>query len=136
MIKAYFRKTADTFEMRVQGHAGFGEAGKDPVCAGASVLALTVAECVDALSRGGAAVKAPIVHINKPAGNVRVTVRPTPEGYEKIRSAFLFGQVGFGLLSEAYPEHVQLTLFDTAPGDREGKQESGAESINTTESST
>lgn len=116
MTKVTFKKPSERgYEMRVQGHASFAEMGKDPVCAGASVLAMTIAECADALGRGGALEKAPTVTVVKAAGNVRVKAEATPEGAEMLRHLFLFAQVGFGLLSEAYPENVQVNMFEPEP---------------------
>ena len=45
-----FLRQDEAIEMRVNGHAEFEELGKDPVCAGASILALTVAQCVDMMA--------------------------------------------------------------------------------------
>lgn len=121
--------------MDVRGHAGFAELGKDPVCAGASVLAMTVAQCVYEMGRRGKLKKKPNVKIRN--GRVTVVAKPEPEYFHEALHLFWIGQVGMQLLEESYPEHIQLSQFETVPGDVAGKaQESGTDSINTKESST
>ena len=46
MIDVKFEASGENLIMDMKGHASFAEMGKDPVCAGASVLAMTVAQCV------------------------------------------------------------------------------------------
>ena len=41
-------------ELRILGHAGFGEKGSDPVCAGVSALVLTLCRRVEELEKMGA----------------------------------------------------------------------------------
>ena len=71
MVKAYFDFDAEknAFEMRVQGHADFAELGKDPVCAGASVLAFTAAQVIDIIDRNQL-LEESVIRIS--GGNVRL----------------------------------------------------------------
>ena len=112
-------------EIRVNGHAGFRELGKDPVCAGASVLAVTAAQCAETLHDNGWLQKKPVVNVRD--GNVRVVMKPKPEYFNAAQLVAGVIGTGFQLLREAYPEHVHYYQFDTADV---------AESINMTESST
>ena len=50
MIETKFEQSGDALIMDMKGHASFAEMGKDPVCAGASILAMTVAQCVRNMS--------------------------------------------------------------------------------------
>lgn len=112
MTRAMFRFVdGDALEMRVLGHANFRQMGNDPVCAGASVLAFTAAQCIEAM--GDKLQKA--AHINIGGGNVRVVAKPKPEYRAEALHTFYVAQVGFQLLSEAYPENVELTPFNTHP---------------------
>ena len=45
MIEVRFEEDREkgVLSMELRGHAGFAELGRDPVCAGASVLAMTLA---------------------------------------------------------------------------------------------
>ena len=97
-----------SYEMRVVGHAGFAEAGSDPVCAGASVLAFTAAQCIDSMR--GKLQKKPTIRIS--GGNVRVIAKPKPEYAVYVKQVFLVAQVGYALLQEAHPGSVEVTLFE------------------------
>ena len=114
MVRASLKVLRDkgAIEMRCQGHADFREMGKDPVCAGASVLAVTMAQCAETMHESGRLQKKPVVNVK--GGNVRVVVKPKPELF--YEALLIIGTVstGFQLLAEAYPEHVRYYQFDTA----------------------
>lgn len=93
------------YEMRVQGHTGFAEIGKDPVCAGASLLAMTVAQCVDLVPRDRLRKKP---HITIGGGNVRVVASPKPDAANEIAHIMYVAQVGYQLLAASYPDNVRL----------------------------
>lgn len=107
MTNVRFNYNDGNLNMTVRGHTGFAEMGKDPVCAGASVLAMTVAQCSLAMYEGGKLQKKPHLIIRN--GRVEVTVKPKPEYEAEARHVFYVGEVGMQLLSEAYPKHVELT---------------------------
>lgn len=111
MTKVMFREHRDTgsIEMRVQGHVGFDVAGKDLVCAGASMLALTVAQSIEAM--GDRLQKQPNITVRK--GTVRVVAKPRPEHYAEARHVFYVGEVGYRILAEAFPQHISLSPFTT-----------------------
>ena len=90
--------------MEVLGHAGFAQLGKDPVCAGASVLAMTLAQCAGTMEEAGRLGKK--AHIVVRGGRVLVTVKPKPERWDEAAQMFRVGETGFRLLAEAYPENV------------------------------
>ena len=46
MIKVTFTESDNKPSLRLEGHAGYAEHGKDIVCASASILAYTVAQYV------------------------------------------------------------------------------------------
>lgn len=104
MVRAIFTEIEGGYEMRILGHADFAEAGKDPVCAGASILAFTAAQYVMLLD--DYLEEDPIIHVS--GGNVRVVAKPKPEADAAVRQVFAMAQVGFLLLQEAYPESVKL----------------------------
>lgn len=113
-------------ELRVHGHAGFDELGKDPVCAGASTLAVTAAQCATTMHERGRLQKKPVVNVQ--GGNVRVVIKPKEERFQEALLIMGTLAVGFQLLAEAYPENVKYYQFDTA--------DIPAESINQKDSST
>ena len=95
----------------MKGHAGFAELGKDPVCAGASVLAMTVSVCTETMHREGKLKKAPTMRVKN--GRVLVVCKPKPEYWTEALHLFYVAETGMHLLAESYPEHVALTPFAT-----------------------
>lgn len=135
MTTAEFWFDENVIVMDVKGHAGFEQVGKDPVCAGASVLAMTVAQCVEDMYAAGKLRKKPNIRVEN--GRVMAVAKPKRRFFHEALHVFWVGEVGMQLLSETYPAHVTLKAFDTASGDVEGKtQESDAESINQKDSPT
>lgn len=109
MVNARFECGRDFIAMRVNGHAGFAELGKDPVCAGASTLAMTVAQCIAIMGDEGKLQKKPNIVIRD--GRVSVAAKPKPECFDEALHIFYMGEVGMQILAEAYPEHAHLTPF-------------------------
>jgi len=111
MTNVIFKQHPDegAIEMRVQGHVGFDVAGRDLVCAGASTLALTVAQCIEAMTEKMQ--KAPNIIVK--SGTVRVVAKPRPEFYGETLHVFAVGQVGFQILADAFPENITLIRFTT-----------------------
>ena len=112
MVDAKFEYSPDKYlSMTVKGHAGFAELGKDPVCAGASVIAMTVAQCIQFMQEDGKLQKKPSIVIRN--GRTTVTAKPKPEHWAEAFHIFYIAEIGMQLLSEAYPEHASLTPFAT-----------------------
>jgi len=101
----------DTLILDMKGHAGFAELGKDPVCAGASVLALTVAQCADHMYAEKKLQKKPTIRVRN--GHVKVVCRPKPEAWNEALHLFYVGETGMRLLTAAYPGYLALTPFAT-----------------------
>lgn len=114
MITARFDydKESGSISMDVKGHAGFAELGKDPVCAGASVLAMTVAQSVKFLEEEGKLRKQ--AHLVIRNGRTLVVAVPKEEHYFETLHTFFVGETGMQLLAASYPESVQLTPFVTS----------------------
>lgn len=111
MVTAKFEYGHDSgfIRMDVKGHAGFAEAGQDPVCAGASVLAMTVAQCLVGMEDEGKLQKKMNRIIRN--GRVSVVVKPKPEHLAEALHIFWIGETGFQLLAEAYPDNIEFTPF-------------------------
>ena len=108
MITASFEQSREKgiLSMELRGHAGFAELGKDPVCAGASVLAMTAAQCVRSMEQAGRLQKK--AHILIRGGRVLVMAKPKEESFDEARLLFWAVETGLRLLSEAYPGYVQV----------------------------
>ena len=83
---------AETCRVRVEGHAGAGEFGRDPVCAAVSALCLTLAENGSVL--GGWAVLEP--------GRAEICCPGAEAAFEAVCR-------GFDYLAREFPEFVSYT---------------------------
>lgn len=108
MICVDFRKSEDgkSISITLQGHAGYGEKGKDIVCAAASILAYTVAQVVTDLYSRKKLKKKPTVRLEE--GNICVVCKPRRGAWSDAMAAYDVAQVGYRLLAESYPENVRV----------------------------
>lgn len=108
MVTVHFEEDREKsfLSVDVKGHAAFAELGKDPVCAGASALAMTAAQCAKTMEEAGRLQKKAKIQLRN--GRVLVTVKPKPERYDEAAHLFWVIRTGMGLLSEAYPENVRI----------------------------
>ena len=115
MVRARFRLTPEErkLTMRVSGHAGAGPKGFDVVCAGASMYAFGIAQCIKNMAEEGKLEKEPFIQTETP-GRVVVSAIPKKEHFAEAVHTFYVAQVGFQLLSEAYPEHAALIPFEAS----------------------
>ena len=95
--------------MKLTGHAGAGEHGKDIVCAAASILAYTVAQALQFQYEDGGLKKKP--HLKLEPGDTIIVAKPKPERYEEALHTFFVAQVGYTLLANTYPKYVSLSSF-------------------------
>lgn len=118
MIYATFHHLADrnAYVASVDGHAGFAEIGKDVVCAGASMYAMGLAQCVMQMHSEGKLEKKPNILVKN--GQVSVVGKPKPEHEAELSNYFHMAQVGLLLLQESYPQYVSLKTYEASrPGD-------------------
>jgi len=114
MIQAEFRRNTESgsITMKMRGHANAGEAGHDVVCAGASTLAYTLAQCLGFMHEQGKLRKEP--HMLLRSGRAELTAKPKEDAYAEALHTFFVIQAGLTLLQENYPDYVQVTRFDQA----------------------
>lgn len=111
MVNAEFftNKESGSITLRLTGHAGADEKGKDIVCAGASILAYTVAQTLQFMYEEGNLQKKP--RLNLEEGDTIIVCKPKPEYYTEALHTFYVAQVGYHLLSHSYPQYVSLSSF-------------------------
>ena len=114
MVKAEFftNKESGSITMKLSGHAGQAEHGKDIVCAAASILAYTVAQALQFQYEDGGLKKKP--HIKLEPGDTVIIAKPKAERYEEALHTFFIAQVGYSLLAKTYPQYVELSSFGEA----------------------
>lgn len=110
MIRAEFEKDEQEYiSLRVEGHAGQAEKGKDIVCAAASILAYTVGQSITQMHKQGWLKKKP--HINLKEGKGLITCIPKEEYFEECLMVFFVAEVGYTLLHNNYPQFVDVKPF-------------------------
>lgn len=96
--------------LRLSGHAGAGETGKDIICASASILSYTVAQTLKFMHFKGDLKKKP--HIKLKEGSTVITACPKAEAYDEAFHTFFVAQVGYSLLEHNYPDYVSLDITE------------------------
>ena len=96
MIRVTLTREANKLSLRLTGHAGYAEIGKDIVCASASILAYTLASIVDSLDEDSI--------ISMDVGDTVIECESNPS----TRNAFNYTKVGYALLEHNYPQYVRL----------------------------
>ena len=111
MVNAEFftNKESGSITLKLTGHAGQAEAGKDIVCSAASILAYTVAQALQFMYEQGDLQKKP--HIKLEEGDTIIVAKPKAETYAEALHTFFVAQVGYHLLAHNYPQYVTLSSF-------------------------
>ena len=114
MVKAEFftNKESGSITLKLTGHAGQAENGKDIVCAAASILAYTVAQTLQFMYEEGNLKKKP--HIKLEEGDTIIVAKPNDDTYAETLHTFFVAQVGYHLLAHNYPQYVTLSSFGEA----------------------
>ena len=106
MIEATISTEGAKLSLRLKGHAGYAEHGKDIVCASASILAYTLAQIVRVYEKNGC-IKEPTIRLD--SGDTEITCEPKDEStYDVLWDAYDFARVGCYLLAHNYPKYVRL----------------------------
>ena len=114
MIKASFtyQKEAGTIALKVEGHAGMAEKGHDIICSAASILTYTIAQYLRYVDRQKGLRKKPKIEMKD--GDALIVAKPTEEYMGEVLNAFFVAEVGFSLLSQNYPQFVELKMLGEA----------------------
>lgn len=114
MIKARFihEKDIGVIALKVEGHAGQAEKGKDIVCSAASILTYTIAQYLNYVHNQGGLRNKPHIEIND--GNATIVAKPTEKYEGEVLNAFFVAEVGYSLLAKNYPQYVELNMFGEA----------------------
>ncbi len=108
MIKVTYSKDRDKREcfLRVNGHAGQAEIGKDIVCASASILTYTVAKEIKDMELRGQLAQTPRIELE--SGDAVIECKAaSADAYEEILHTFYVVCIGYRLLAQNYPQYVE-----------------------------
>ena len=109
MIKVRFRTHDATRYLRltVEGHAGAGEKGHDLVCASASILTYTAAQCVREMKERGVLRGSARIELHE--GDASIIFRCKDDSiYAEAKHLFLVVKTGYELLKFNYPQCVDI----------------------------
>lgn len=96
MIKVTFTESGQKHSLRLEGHAGYAEHGKDIVCASASILAYTLASFVNDVANST---------VDLTSGDTKIECETSDKA---VVNAYLHTKRGFELLAFNYPQYVRL----------------------------
>lgn len=106
MISVQIRESGDSFTLKVDGHAGAAEAGKDIVCAAASMLTFTAAQSARFMKAENKLRRKP--EFRQEQGDAELVVKPKKAYMGEARVIFRTVLTGYLLLAQNYPEYVQV----------------------------
>ena len=106
MIKVAFTETPQKLSLRLEGHAGYAEQGKDIVCASASILAYTVAQYVMEAEHNGDLASQPEIKLE--LGDTLISCEPKENIQRAMQDMFSFAKMGYIVLEYNYPQYVRL----------------------------
>jgi uncharacterized protein YsxB (DUF464 family) len=105
MINVTMTESGKKLSLRIEGHAGYAEEGKDIICASvsilASVFAVTILECDEVYEVDS------IVDLT--SGNAIIECNcKSEETYVKVANAYHYTKLGFKLIAHDYSQYVRL----------------------------
>ena len=109
MVKVTFEQRNNKLTLRIKGHAGYAEIGKDIVCASCTILAYTVAEFVKEANNAGYLKSTAIIKLG--SGDTVISCEPKDEFILDIQNMYFFAERGYSLLAQNYPQYVVLKQF-------------------------
>lgn len=105
MINVTFTEEGNKFSLRLEGHAGYAEIGKDIICASATILAYTVAQFVlEAEHRG----ETDACEVRLESGEIIVSCEAKEDALNEMQKMYSFAMKGYQLLANTYPQYVRL----------------------------
>ena len=94
------------FILRMMGHAGSANKGRDIVCASASILYYTLAQTANVLATNGKLADVPVIKSEE--GNGEVRFKPKAKHRAECAHCYCTIMVGLQLLAMKYPLFVQF----------------------------
>ena len=98
------RFAPDNMELKISGHAGQNEKGKDIVCSAVSILFYTLAQAVS--DSAEMLQEEPVISMED--GNGYLACKPKEEYMATMQRTYWTILTGFELLTEAYKDYVSF----------------------------
>ena len=111
----YADRNESVHYLHVTGHAGAAQYGHDTVCAAASILVYALAASLQNTSQAIDNGEMPVIVMDE--GNAKLVSRAKQTSGRYAADAIAYGVAlnGFALLSEEYPDYVQVVEKDSIP---------------------
>lgn len=109
MTKILLERGDGRLRISMEGHAGTGPYGADPVCGGLSALAYTGARMLEELDVEGKLTDSPMIRMEP--GMALLEARSNEEGKEVLRNLGDFLVGGFRLMADSFP--MAVTFLET-----------------------
>jgi uncharacterized protein YsxB (DUF464 family) len=109
MIKVTLTSEGNKLSLRLAGHAGYAEIGKDIVCASATILTYTVAQLILEMNAYGQLTEYPTVKLCE--GDITIEAEcKDNEALNEAKQIMHFAEAGYSLLQNSYPEYVKFVI--------------------------
>ena len=106
MVQIVFIRSGYKRCLKVSGHAGFAEQGKDIVCAAASMLAYTLGQTVINMHANDQLAEEPVMEFA--SGDAAITCTPKDEYRELTDAAMWVIENGARCLEATFPDYVRV----------------------------
>ena len=106
MVNVTFTETGKILSLRIEGHAGYADAGNDIICASCAILAYTVAQFVMEAENKGDLASPPQIDLE--SGNATISCEPTEAVMCRMRDMYAFAKLGYTILEHNHPQYVRL----------------------------
>lgn len=105
-VRMYFVEADGSLHLRMEGHAGCGEKGRDLVCAGVSTLAYTLGEAVERLYHQQMLRRCPRIELEE--GRAEIIAQPKPEYIPEVMMVYWVIEAGLHALGQSFPEGMNM----------------------------
>ena len=109
MLKASFDEKDGILTLKLDGHAGQADIGRDIVCSSCSILAYTVAQFVKETQDKGLLEEFATIKLE--SGDTVISCKPVDDMLIDMQNIYLFAEKGYHLLAHNYPQFVELKTF-------------------------
>lgn len=106
MVQMEFIQSGPRRWLKVHGHAGYAERGKDIVCAAASMLAYTLGQTVSNMDTAGQLTEVPVLKFA--SGEAVIGWIPKDEYRELAGAAMWVIENGARCLAASFPDYVRV----------------------------
>ena len=109
MIRVTLTREGNKLSLRLKGHAGYAEIGKDIVCASASILVYTTASLILEMNADGRLTKSPVVKLSEGDALIEAECKDK-EALKEAMQIMHFAKAGYSLLQNTYPEYIKFVI--------------------------